>query len=49
MLELCHMCAFLRQISDLKDVAEKSFPALFFLVGLFVSSFLLPLVSVRYF
>lgn len=26
-LELCHMCAFLRQICDLKDIAEKSFPA----------------------
>lgn len=23
MLELCHMCVFLRQICDLKDVAEK--------------------------
>lgn len=27
-LEMCHMCAFLRQICDLNDVAEKSFPAL---------------------
>lgn len=31
MLELCHMCVFLRQICDLKDGAEKSFPALLFL------------------
>ena len=29
-LELCHMCAFLRQICDLKDVTVKSFPALLF-------------------
>ena len=30
MLELCHTCAFLRQICDLKDLTVKSFPALLF-------------------
>lgn len=42
MLELCHMCAFLRQVCDLKDVAGKSFPAL-----LPPAPFLLPLTSLK--